>query len=303
MAEVLIYEDVDKRIYRDGSSERVDWTRPAETIRGEVSLSLDPEERAMIVPSVTWGADRAYSYGNKDGLFFVSSFIDNSGLPTVDGVFASYTKVFGARPTKNGDGNLDVFWAAVAHHGPDEAGLFIGDVNGDGGGNLWGGHFRLTSTTAANMRGLDIELIPNVDSAAKQLIGLKISNDGAFQASQAIRILGDWDRHIIAYADAAGTTLTFDLDDAGNMRTGGSIQPLSNGNVDLGAGGQRWRALYVNNIAVNGADSASGAGNLAMKNAAIAPSGTPASGGVIYVDAGALKYKGSSGTVTTLAVA
>ena len=36
---------------------------------------------------------------------------------------------------------------------------------------------------------------------------------------------------------------------------------------------------------------------------ATAPSGTPSGGGVLYVDSGALKYKGSSGTITTLGVA
>ena len=44
------------------------------------------------------------------------------------------------------------------------------------------------------------------------------------------------------------------------------------------------------------------AGGVKMPNAASAPA-TPASGGVFYVEAGALKYKGSSGTVTVLAPA
>jgi len=34
-----------------------------------------------------------------------------------------------------------------------------------------------------------------------------------------------------------------------------------------------------------------------------APSGTPSGGGYLYVESGALKYKGSSGTVTTIAAA
>lgn len=38
-------------------------------------------------------------------------------------------------------------------------------------------------------------------------------------------------------------------------------------------------------------------------NDATAPSGTPSGGGYIYVESGALKYKGSSGTVTTLGAA
>ena len=34
---------------------------------------------------------------------------------------------------------------------------------------------------------------------------------------------------------------------------------------------------------------------------ATAPSGTPSASGYLYVESGALKYKGSSGTVTTIA--
>lgn len=42
---------------------------------------------------------------------------------------------------------------------------------------------------------------------------------------------------------------------------------------------------------------------LGMQNATTIPSGTPGSGGILYVDGGALKYRGSSGTVTTIAPA
>ena len=42
--------------------------------------------------------------------------------------------------------------------------------------------------------------------------------------------------------------------------------------------------------------------NTAIKNG-VAPTSNPLNGGAIYVEGGALKYKGSSGTVTTIAVA
>jgi hypothetical protein len=45
----------------------------------------------------------------------------------------------------------------------------------------------------------------------------------------------------------------------------------------------------------------SGVGVFAIKNATTAPSTNPSAGGVLYVEAGALKYRGSSGTVTTIA--
>lgn len=57
------------------------------------------------------------------------------------------------------------------------------------------------------------------------------------------------------------------------------------------------------NLKLNAADAASGSKVIAIANATTAPSGTPSGGGVLYVESGALKYKGSSGTVTTIASA
>lgn len=47
----------------------------------------------------------------------------------------------------------------------------------------------------------------------------------------------------------------------------------------------------------------SGNGVISIQNAGTIPSTNPSSGGILYVDAGALKYRGSSGTVTPLAPA
>ena len=46
-----------------------------------------------------------------------------------------------------------------------------------------------------------------------------------------------------------------------------------------------------------------GEGVIAIANASVAPSGDPAGGGILYVEDGALKYRGSNGTVTTIAPA
>ena len=56
------------------------------------------------------------------------------------------------------------------------------------------------------------------------------------------------------------------------------------------------------NIGINGTSFASGVKVMFIADGT-APSGTPTGGGVLYVESGALKYKGSSGTVTTIAVA
>ena len=54
-------------------------------------------------------------------------------------------------------------------------------------------------------------------------------------------------------------------------------------------------------MGINTPDLGSGVGVLAVGNAAAPPSTTPIGGGVIFVDGGALKYIGSSGTTTTIA--
>lgn len=58
------------------------------------------------------------------------------------------------------------------------------------------------------------------------------------------------------------------------------------------------------NLGLSTSSFGSGSGSvLGLANAATIPSANPTAGGVIYVESGALKYRGSSGTVTTLALA
>jgi hypothetical protein len=46
-----------------------------------------------------------------------------------------------------------------------------------------------------------------------------------------------------------------------------------------------------------------GQGVIAIANASVAPTANPAGGGILYVEDGSLKYRGSNGTVTTIAPA
>lgn len=70
----------------------------------------------------------------------------------------------------------------------------------------------------------------------------------------------------------------------------------------INAGGYTDRlSIFDNgNFGLNTVDFGSGVKVIGIANGT-APSGTPTGGGVLYVEAGALKYKGTSGTVTTIA--
>lgn len=57
------------------------------------------------------------------------------------------------------------------------------------------------------------------------------------------------------------------------------------------------------NIGFNGSSFGSGTLVIFIANATVVPTTNPTGGGILYVDSGALKYRGSSGTVTTLGAA
>jgi len=57
------------------------------------------------------------------------------------------------------------------------------------------------------------------------------------------------------------------------------------------------------NLGIKTTDMAGGVGVIAIAESTTPPGDTPTGGGVLYVEGGALKYKGSSGTVTTLGAA
>lgn len=57
------------------------------------------------------------------------------------------------------------------------------------------------------------------------------------------------------------------------------------------------------NVGLNGSSFGAGVGVIFLANAGTVPTTNPSLGGLLYVQAGALKYRGSSGTVTTIAAA
>jgi hypothetical protein len=66
----------------------------------------------------------------------------------------------------------------------------------------------------------------------------------------------------------------------------------------LGAGGAGGNVGFR-----TGDQFGAGQGVIAIANAIVAPSVNPGGGGVLYVEGGALEYRGSQGTVTTIAAA
>lgn len=79
----------------------------------------------------------------------------------------------------------------------------------------------------------------------------------------------------------------------------------TNTNIGMNFNGKGSGPLMLNfaNIALLTSTGSFGgaSGSVFIANCSVAPSSNPAGGGILYVEAGTLKYRGSSGTVTTIA--
>ena len=100
---------------------------------------------------------------------------------------------------------------------------------------------------------------------------------------------------------AAGSVTTPVVTNAGTLAltaTGANVVAVSTN------GSERMRITDAGNVLIGTTTTAAGAsGTLHMANAATVPTGNLTGGGVLFIEGGALKYRGSAGTVTTVAAA
>ena len=139
-------------------------------------------------------------------------------------------------------------------------------------------------------------------SSAGGAIGFYSQGNTVFFASTAARILGFTSYGLSLSINGDVTNANIATDAAG---ASGFFAP-SNGAIAYSGGGtERFRiAATTGNVGIGTTDQfGSGVKVVGIANATTAPTANPTGGGVLYVDAGALKYRGSSGTVTIIAAA
>lgn len=93
----------------------------------------------------------------------------------------------------------------------------------------------------------------------------------------------------------------------GNLIMTSGAGPLGDGYVRMQVGGQDLLVLdgYVFNVSIFQEFGSYGGGThvIFIANSTSAPTTNPTGGGILYVENGALKYRGPSGSVTTIAPA
>jgi hypothetical protein len=110
-------------------------------------------------------------------------------------------------------------------------------------------------------------------------------------------LTGGVDRSILTYAAGSGQVIFGDFTTINSIlnrvSAGGFIynQVNSNNRITVGENGVQ---LHAGSLSIGG-----GVGVMGVSNATTNPTSNPTGGGILYADAGAGKWRGSSGTVTT----
>lgn len=169
--------------------------------------------------------------GNQDGLIAVKNLTVTGGFggQVGQGGAISYFKAVGIAAHHSGPGNYDHFWGSVYHDGTREAGMFIGDVTGRRGGNVYGGHFRVQSNTTAPpyLVGLVLEIVPNVskDKQTTATVATAVAANTAVTAvelSAAVQLTTGTN---LAFTAADSTTVTVYV--SASMPTPSRIVPVT----------------------------------------------------------------------------
>jgi len=126
--------------------------------------------------------------------------------------------------------------------------------------------------------------------------GVGLSGGASVDSWQSAASFRMRQNNLLGWTGSTSTAVSA-LDTAVSRNAAGVIE------VNNGTAGT-FRDLILRNLGLNGAVSAGGGVGIAfIANATTVPTTNPTGGGVLYCESGALKYRGSSGTVTTLGAA
>lgn len=170
----------------------------------------------------------------------------------------------------------------------------------------------LTATTGAFSSNLTVGGTAAVTGAVTLSSTLAVTDDIILSPTKALRTntADASDSTYLAFAGggAASDTRGGTIYVSGNERAtfGGSVDIIA-GNASTGhvtlqtAGAVRVKVTYDGPVVIGTMASTNGTASTVCMSNATAPSANPTGGGFLYAEAGALKYRGSSGTVTTIA--
>jgi len=133
------------------------------------------------------------------------------------------------------------------------------------------------------------------------LATLSVGTNGTAQVGAVIRGVASQSANLQEWQDSGGTVLA-KIDSTGIIQSANAFQ----GTGFLGTSGLTTISVATQrNVGLATGSGSYGGGQAVVfiGTATVVPTTNPTGGGILYVEAGALKYRGSSGTITTLGAA
>jgi len=308
-----------------------DITTPSIILSGNISASswttngVKYKDSAVNLTNSTSSGTVANTYTNVYG----GDTIISSSATTYTNYYTSFFKKSvngsGSTITNNWalgtDGNINItnstanpflYVTASANtmfFGGDSSTLYLGTVNNN---NF---EFYVNNLKVADFKRNQCLLTPQAaTSGANPSFRWTVANDTGLTASTEVNhrlhTSGSytWNAgNITLQRDFSITAPTFTISGGASTITYGVtfsvVQPTAGASTSIT---NRLAALLQGSVSIGNSTAPTlggGDGVIFIANATTAPTTNPTNGGILYVEAGALKYRGSSGTVTTLGVA
>jgi hypothetical protein len=158
------------------------------------------------------------------------------------------------------------------------------------------------TVTASQVSGLSSTYASLGVANAFTVGGHSITAEATAVKPLVIKAIAGQSANLQEWQNSAGTALAF-ISASGQIKTSTNlqtpnIQNATDGLTNIVISTARNIQLGSGTLSVGG-----GSAVIGIANASTVPTSNPTGGGILYVEAGALKYRGSSGTITTLGVA
>jgi hypothetical protein len=272
---------------------------------GYINVNTDASNKQWRVGGGSGGIFQITEVGVADRLSITSTGLNSTAIGATTPSTGAFTTLSatGATSLATGTTGLGIFNSAPNSYLPGIAGVAIGPVANaslslaDTASTKYWNTYNNNSTLKWYLSAAAYSTTGATgDVMALSSTGLAVTGTLSSTGAMKSGTTGT-DGHLQLARSSDGATITNFVTDGTNGIINSVIDTIFQANTT-----ERMRITSGGNVGIGTADQFGGGVKVVgLANATTAPASNPTGGGVLYVESGALKYRGSSGTVTTIA--